>query len=113
MARGGARPGGGRKSRNVELKEIDNILQFQDLLPEAQKKVREIMRGTNKTLAFYAAKLVIDKCIPDDYHVVAKFEGIDTKTLTEQIAQGFIAIVGNDEGAGVARDGEPSPALPA
>ena len=107
--RGGARPGGGRPKKSVELREIQS---FAELLPEAQEKIREIMRGSNKTLAFYAAKLVIDKCIPDDHHVVTKFEGVDTDTLTEQIAQGFIALIGNVKGIGDAREGEPGGALP-
>ena len=42
-----------------------------------------------------------------------EFEGIDTKTLRQQVAEGIIGLIGGNEGIGTAGEGEPSPALPA
>jgi len=62
--RGGAQPGGGRKSKAVEIKEIE---QLTELLPSAIATLRSLLspQNKNKTLRFYAAKLIIDKCVPE------------------------------------------------
>src|SRR3990167_11528556 len=61
---GGAQIGSGRKSKAQELKEIE---QLSELLPSAIATLRSLLsaQNKNKTLRFYAAKLVIDKCVPD------------------------------------------------
>lgn len=66
MASGGVRANSGRKSKAQEIKEIEEL---NLLLPQAVKTVRLCMRGKNKQLAFYAAKLVIDKCIPESLNL--------------------------------------------
>ena len=66
MAHGGKRENSGRKTKAVEIQEIENILPLQELLPLAIKKLKEKINGNDKALAFQASKLVIDKCVPDE-----------------------------------------------
>ena len=61
---GGPQKGSGRKSKASEIKEIE---QLTELLPSAIATLRALLspQNKNKILRFQAAKLVIDKCVPE------------------------------------------------
>jgi len=99
---GGAQIGSGRKSKAQELKEIE---QLSELLPSAIATLRALLspQNKNKTLRFYAAKLIIDKCVPETLTMQGKIV-IEWITKNERDKSNNTLLSAPDSADGLAGD---------